>query len=856
MATHSDEMEQADVPGSAFGVLVRTYRHEAGLTQQELAAKARLSLAALRDIEQSRRRRPRPSSVTALADALGLDFAQRAGIMQASRAPAVAPSARQGDQAEAPDQRANGQGLWLTVLGPLRGWRNGAPVSFGPPMRQAVLGLLLLDANAGVRRDSIIDALWGEHPPRTAVNLVQAHMSRLRKSLEPQGGPADDDVLDSVGGAYRIRLSSAELDLLRFRDLTVRAASRRKSGDIEAACALYEDAVGLWHGDPLADVEGLAGHPGIASVRQELTNALMHYAELASASGQHSRVLPRLRSLAAMEPLDETVHARLMIALAGAGQQAAAIDVYEVMRSRLDREFGLYPGADLTEAHLRVLRQEISTRSAPRPAPGAPVRFASRTVPRQLPASTRHFTGRDQQLNVLNRLLAQNPADVGAATILAITGMAGVGKTALAIHWAHQVADQFPDGQLFVNLQGFGPFSEPVTRTKALAGMLAGLGVPDGQLPADASGRTALLRSLLAERRMLIVLDNALDAEQARPLLPGSPGCRTLVTSRNRLTGLAAGEGAHLLALDCLTEEESRGLLTRSLGPRVVAEPSASTELVGLCAGLPVALCSVIARAAARPNLPLAALAAGVRGRSSRLDALETGEAGTSVRVVLSWSLARLTDRAARLLRLLGVHVGPEIGVLAAASLAGLPRTEVEAALGELSDGHLITEYAPQRYLCHDLLRAYAAEAARLHDGETARREAVHRVLDHYTHTADTAAALLYPDYVPLPLQRSRDGVACEEISDPTQAAAWFEAERQTLLAAITTASAGGYTPQDWALPWAAGPFLRTTRDWRELITEQESALAAAITADDAAGGRWLTARSAPIQRHWTVDSK
>jgi DNA-binding SARP family transcriptional activator/DNA-binding XRE family transcriptional regulator len=817
---------------------VRAYRREAGLTQKELAEKARLSVAALQDIEQSRRRRPRPSSMAALADALGLDPEQTATMM-AGRDLTSSQRPQQSGPTGPAGPMGTGQGLWLAVLGPLEGWRDGAPLSFGPPARRAVLGLLLMDPDVGVRRDTIIDVLWGGQPPRTAVGLVQAHVSRLRKVLEPRRYSVGGGVLDSVPGAYRLRLSSAELDLLLFRDLAARAVSMRERGDDMAACELYENAVGLWRGDPLADVEGLSGHPGIVLLRQQLTTVLLQYAELACALGQHYRVLPQLLALAAAEPLNESVHARLMITLAGAGRQAAAIRVYEDLRSRLDRELGLHPGAELTEAHLRVLRQETCAVSHKRADTTGGARAVSEVIPRQLPAVTRHFTGRVRELNAMTGLLERNPADKSGLTILALTGMAGIGKTALAIYWTHQVADRFPDGQLFVNLQGFSPLSEPLVPTEAISGFLTALGVPYARIPVDAPGQIALFRSLLAGRRMLIVLDNARDAEQVRSLLPGSPGspgCLVLVTSRNRLTGLTAAKGAHLLPLDCLTEQESRELLTRSLGPRAVAERGAAAELIGLCAGLPLALCGVIARTAASPNLPLAALAAELRDERGRLDALETGEAATSVRVVLSWSRARLTEIAAQMFRLLGIHMGVDITVPAAASLAGLSRSQAQLALAELCDGHLVTEYVPHRYMCHDLLRAYAAEAARIRDSDAEQREAIHRVLDHYMHTANAASAMLYPHYIPFPYAQPRPGVRPEEIEDSGQAAEWFENEQHVLLAAITRAAEDAYAPHAWDLPWAAGPFFATAVNWQELIVAQESALAVASDVGDTAG--------------------
>jgi DNA-binding SARP family transcriptional activator/DNA-binding XRE family transcriptional regulator len=349
-------------PVSRFGALVRAYRRSAGLTQQELAAKAGLSVAALRDIEQSRRQRPRLSSVIALADALGLDAERAASMVNARREPT---SARRPGPI-GPDQAEACQGLRLAILGPLEAWCDGVPLALGPPARRAVLGLLSMDPGALVRRDTIIDVLWGEVPPRTAMGLVQAHVSRLRKVLEPpERSAAGPEVISSVRGAYRLRASIEQVDLLLFKDLAARAAAAQARGDDSYACDLYEEAARLWRGDPLADVDPLSGHPSIILLRYQLTSVLLRYAELACALGQYRRVLPLLQVLAAAEPLNESAHARLVIALAGTGQQAAAIGVYEDLRSRLDRELGLYPGEELAKAHLRVLRQDIRPEGHP-----------------------------------------------------------------------------------------------------------------------------------------------------------------------------------------------------------------------------------------------------------------------------------------------------------------------------------------------------------------------------------------------------------------------------------------------------------------------------------------------------------
>jgi DNA-binding SARP family transcriptional activator len=841
--------DDGDSEAFEFGILVRKYRRAAGFTQLELAGKAGISVAALRDFEQSRRHRPRPGTLAGLACALGLDpdetagFARAAASRRRSKGPGIRPWLAGPARKLAPPEPS--QGLWLAALGPLEAWKDGTPLHLGPPARRAVLGLLLVEPGVLVRRDTIIDVLWDEAPPRTAVGLVQAHVSRIRRLLDSQkrggygdGAVGDDGVISSVRGAYRLRLSREQLDLLVFRDLAARAAAAWGSGDEATAVECYGQAVGLWRGDPLADLEALNGCPGLTALSQELVGVLLRYAEVACALGLHFRVLPRLRALADTDPLNEPAHARLMIALAGCGQQAAAIRVYEGVRSRLDRELGLYPGEELTEAYLRVLRQDIRSgktgrvpMSRPAPADGVHV------VPRQLPVGPRNFTGRACELATLSGLLEQEARPGRGVGIVAVTGMAGIGKTALAVYWAHQVAGQFPDGQLFVNLRGFSPSGAPVAATEAVHRLLAALGVPPARIPADPDGQAGLYRSLLVGRCMLIVLDNARGAEQVRPLLPGSPGCMVLVTSRNRLTGLAAAESAHLLNLGVLTAYESCALLSASVGAeRATAEPAAISELIRLCACLPLALCDAAARAVARPGLPLAALAAEMRDTQGRLDALETGEPATSVRMVFSWSRARLREPASRMFRLLGIHPGPDIAVPAAASLAGMSRGQAYLALAELCDEHLLTEYAPGRYSLHELLRAYAAERARTSDSDAERRAAVHRVLDYYLHAAIAASGFAYPYGSKRITDRPQPGVVLEELSGPGQAAEWVANERHALFAAISQAAEGGYSPHAWELPWAAGWLFRDEACWRSLAAAQESALAFADRLGDLAG--------------------
>jgi tetratricopeptide (TPR) repeat protein/DNA-binding XRE family transcriptional regulator len=468
-----------------------------------------------------------------------------------------------------------------------------------------------------------------------------------------------------------------------------------------------------------------------------------------------------------------------------------------------------------------------STASAKPDLPTAePVQHSPRVIPRQLPPQST-FVGRASELAALTRLLDEVGAP-GMVVISAIGGTAGVGKTALAVHWAHRVAERFPDGQLYVNLRGFAPPGLAMTSARALRLILDSLGVPAAQIPESLDGQAGLYRSLLAGLRMLIVVDNARDPADVRPLLPGGAGCLVLVTSRNQLTALAASHGARLLTLDVLTEQEACEMLSDRLGPgRVTAEPAAAGELAWLCGRLPLALSIAAARAAAQPSVTLGALVAELRDGRTRLDALRTGDAATDMRTVFSWSCQYLTGPAAGMFGLLGVHPGPDITVPAAASLAGVSLPHVRQALAELARGHLVTEHAPGRYACHDLLRSYASEQASQLHGDQARRDTLRRCLDHYLHSAVAADRLLDPDAGQILMPPPHPQVRPEQHAGRRQALEWLQAEREVLVNATSRASAEGFTAHAWRLAWAVSTFLRWHGYWHDLAATQRIALAA-----------------------------
>jgi tetratricopeptide (TPR) repeat protein/transcriptional regulator with XRE-family HTH domain len=459
-------------------------------------------------------------------------------------------------------------------------------------------------------------------------------------------------------------------------------------------------------------------------------------------------------------------------------------------------------------------------------------------VPRQLPATVADFTGRAAELETLTRIL--DDAGMGApgtVVISAIGGTAGVGKTALALHWAHRVAPRFGDGQLYVNLRGFDPSGTPVTPDEAIRGFLDALGVPPNRVPAVQEAQAARYRGLLADRKMLIVLDNARDEWQVRPLLPASPGSLVVVTSRSQLTGLAVADGARLLSLDVLTHDEAVRLFAARIGPlRGAEEPGAIAEIAVLCACLPLALAVAAARAAARPDFPLSSLAAELRDAAGRLDALDAGDPAASVRAVFSWSYQQLGTEAARMFRLLGLHPGPDISVPAAASLAAMTKSRARRLLGDLARTHLITEHMPGRYALHDLLRAYAAAQARDCDSASDRTAATNRLLGHYLHTAGPGSILLDLAREPIALGAAGSGIAPEPLAGAQQALAWFATEHEVLLAAVACAAGSGFDAIAWQLSWALVPFLESRGRYQERAAILDTALAAATRLGDTAG--------------------
>ncbi|MFD7402053.1 BTAD domain-containing putative transcriptional regulator [Streptomyces sp. NPDC059866] len=609
------------------------------------------------------------------------------------------------------------------VLGPLRVWQGERELDLGYPQQRALLGLLLVQAGRPVQLGEIVDALWAGRPPATAQNVVRRYAGSLRRLLEPGLPPrAPGRRLLRRTGGYVLEAETEEVDLLRFRDLTRRGKRAAVTGRPEVAARHFADALSLWQGRVAMGVPAATReHAPFADVERELAHTTQMAADAALLCGRTERVLPSLRQAVELDPLNESLHARLVLSLAACGLQAEALAAYDDVRRRLDKELGVSPGPELGAAHTRVLRQQVRPLDRPTrtagPAPGTarpdPVEPYAR--PAQLPPDLTVFAGRRAELAALTDVAATS---AGAPATILITGMAGIGKTTLAVHWAHQVAERFPDGQLHIELRGFDPARPALHPPQALRMMLGALGVPPDRVPeedcVDALG--GLYRSVLADRRILIVLDDAADAEQIRPLLPVSPGCLAVVTSRNALAGLIAS-GARPLRLEPPSPADARATLGLRIGPaRLAAEPEAADEIVARCGRLPLALAVVAARAAGRPDFPLSAIAAELRAPHGSLDAFSAVDGTTDPRAAFLCSYRLLPPESARLFRLLSLHPGPDITAPTAATLAGLPARRARLVLGELADAHLVTEHQPGRYALHDLVRAFAAELTETYD--------------------------------------------------------------------------------------------------------------------------------------------
>jgi DNA-binding SARP family transcriptional activator len=726
--------------------------------------------------------------------------------------------------------------LKFAVLGPVRAWRADAELDLGTPQQRALLAILLLAEGRQVTVDKLLGGLWDEDLPPAAVGTVRTYVFRLRRSLEaPRQGRAARLIRTAAAG-YVIPAHAGELDLDVFQRLAKDARAARAAGGagMTRSAALLREALRLGQGVPLAGIPGPYAETQRVRISELLMAATEERLALEIELGAHVSVVAELQTLLAAHPMRERLCELLMLALYRSGRQADALAVFDSARRRLVEDLGIDPGPTIREMHQRILENDGSLAVPAQPAqsrldvfpdeqPPSPVER-----PAQLPAALTFFTGRRRELALLDSVLDGSRSPAGLV-VAAIDGMAGVGKTALAMHWAHQVADRFPDGQLYANLRGFGPSRKASASGEVLRSFLHALGVPPRRIPDDLDTQASMYRSMLNGRRMLVLLDNARDVEQLRPLLPGSHGCLVIVTSRNRLPGLITAHGARTVSLDTFSAEEASLALALRLGAeRTAAEPEAVEEIIDRCGGLPLAMAVVAARAILYPDLPLGEIASELRDARRRLDTLSIDGATADVRAVFSWSYRLLSEPAKRMFRLLSVYCGPDFSQHTAASLAGLPTARTQRLLTELTGARLLTESRPGRFTAHDLTRVYAAELSATNDTPDDRHMALGRLLDHLLHSSHAAQLLLRPSFpVPEP-GTARPGVTPEELSGYQQAMAWFATERPVLEAAIRYSPQYGFPAHAWRLALTLQPFYQRQGHLHEWAATMRRALRAA----------------------------
>ncbi|GGU81803.1 SARP family transcriptional regulator [Streptomyces litmocidini] len=730
------------------------------------------------------------------------------------------------------------------LLGPLTAQDAAGPLVIGSAKVRLLLGILLLKRGQVVSSDELKAALWGTDLPATASSSLHNHVTRLRRALGPEGAGR----LRSVPPGYLLDVDRGALDSDRHEDLLAAARSARLREDWETVRRACATALGLWRGSPLADLPGLGDDlpygPGLQALDEARLVALEWRCEADLRLGRYDGLAAELYALTEQHPLREGFHRHLMVALHRTDRQAEALAVFHRLRKILADELGVSPGravqealTDILRGHTEIPRRTPASPPGAAPAPGnGPATPAGPHIPAQLPPVSRYFSGRRTALARLDGLLEDARGHAGTGPIV-ISGPGGVGKTTLAVHWAHRVRAEFPDGQLHLNLRGFAPDGSAVTPDSALRGLLEGLGVPHARVPASREARTALYRTLTDGRRYLILLDNARDAEHVRPLLTGSATSLTVVTSRDQLLGLVAVEDAQPVALDVLSRDEARELLTARVGrARVTADPRAVDEVVELTARLPLALAVVGARAAVTPALGMTRLVERLR-RARGLDAFTGSDARSDVRAVLSWSYETLSTDAARLFRLLAVHPGPGITAAVAGSLSALPASRVHALLTELAEANLVAEGEDGRYAFHDLLRAYAVELGEQADPGTSRGTALRRVTEHYLHTAQRGALLMDPQLAPVdpPLAAAGRGVRPERLADVGEAREWFTGEHAALVETVVRAGAAGLDLECWQLAYVLKTYLNWGGHWADAAAVQTAALEAAERMDDPA---------------------
>ncbi|WP_344163506.1 AfsR/SARP family transcriptional regulator [Kribbella yunnanensis] len=703
--------------------------------------------------------------------------------------------------------------LEFRILGPLEVLRADRPIAVPAAKQRVVLAALLLRANQVVAIEELIDRLWQDDMPPDARATAQAYVMRLRRVL----GETDrsSGIIRTESGGYRLTIAPEQLDLLRFH-AALRKAEAGEDPATEAA--QLQEALALWRGRPLTDVPSDLLHREELPRLEELRcQALERRMQLDLDLGRHNQVVPELRALVSEYPFREAFWGQLMLALYRANRPLDALDTFDQLTTLLSAELGSVPSRELHRLQLAIQSDD--------PVLRPPSSMGRGRTPRSLPAGVLDFVGRKNETADLCSLLTRRRGRRGLRLVV-ISGPPGVGKTALAVHVAHHVGDDFPDGQLYVDLRGYASGS-PTARGRALTQLLRALGIQSAQLPANPDEQLDLYQSLLTNRRLLIVLDNAASAEQVRQLLPDEAGCAVLVTSRNELRGLTALQGARRVALDPLSDADARALLIEIAGDEMLtADPETGAELVRLCGRLPLALRIAAANLFSRRGTRLAEYVDELRN-ANRLSALSIEDDDqAAVRTAFSLSYEPLEPAAARLFRLLGLIPGPDFSVEAAAALADVDRAEAFVLLSRLTAASLVQQHNLGRYQVHDLLRIYAGERSQAEESPSERTAALTRLYGFYLSAADAAADRLDATLPRLPRP---DWLSARSPIDHEAAVEWLTRERAGLVAAVETAASDPeLAAMSWYLADALTGYLHTNRHDHDLLTTATIALATA----------------------------
>ncbi|MFG3437374.1 BTAD domain-containing putative transcriptional regulator [Nonomuraea sp. NPDC047897] len=688
--------------------------------------------------------------------------------------------------------------MLIRLLGPVEVERPGLTRPVQPPQVALALAALAWEAGRVVSVETLLSRIWGEEVPAGARRTLYTIVTRIRRDVL-----AGDGAVVRRPGGYLLDVDESAVDVTRFRSLAGRATAEPDPA------ALLDDALALWRGDALTGLPGAWAERARHRLRDERKETVLRWARTMTGRDA-AAVVAVLSPLADEHPLDELLAAALAEALHASGRTAEALAHFARVRRTLADELGVEPGAALRRVHRSLLR------SGDAPETG-------HVVPAQLPVGLSGFVGRAAELRQLTASVAvERPV---TAAVCAISGPPGVGKSSLALRWAHLNRDRFPDGQLYADLGTV----DPADAAMVLPRFLGALGVPEARVPSDVEARIGLYRSMLASRRVLVVLDDAHGADQVRPLLATAPGCLTLITSRSELSGLAVTAGAALVRLDVLPEEDAHRLLAARLGPeRPAAEPEAAALIVRRCGRLPLALAIVAAQLARRTDLPLAEVAADLARGGADLEPFAHSDPAIDLRAVFGRSCRDLPELALRLFRRLGHHPEPRLPLAAAASLAALPVERTRELAAHLERANLVDLRARGRLHLHDLLHAYASEQGRAADGGAARRAASRRLLDYYLHTARAASEVCYPHREKLSLHAPARGAAVERFAGQAEALRWFAEESAALPALLAEATAAGLDRHVWQLAWAFSEFMQRRGPWEQILRVQPVALEAA----------------------------